>query len=1307
LGSRVDGWRAAVLVLVAGLSAACLWAPQARSDPAPKLDPGPTLPPSQFPNDPDFAGCETQDPVTGCTDNEQWNLYGPLTGDTCMAPGGSVPDQPHPDGGLPCWARNAHDPEHSAGVNMTGAWAQGNLGRGDVVIAYIEGGVNYSSDGIKDGLDNIYLNRGELPFPERRDGTVANRYDLDHNGRFDIRDYARDPRVNPPCPSGTAPFVAYQEGTTRGCVNGGQHAYLNQVDVGGTKTPYLSPEDLIAVFGHCRVTDGKLGACPAGGRFDNDGNGYPNDISGWNVQRNTNDPQTDDSAYNHAPGLISDLAGEANNDYAGVGVCRKCRVMPIKQGAEAVGRSDQLAPAILYATDAGASVISSVVVSYTYTSFAREAIDYANRHGVLLSLDSNDFDSMDHTDGMLYDHALPGNSLTQDAEGPNTHTFRARSNVTSYGTHSVFSGEGNSTSGATPFQAGMLAMVQSAALNARDAGTIPRKLTPNEIKQVMMDTASPVIPQTQSPGVPGQWPGNPGSATNATHTNWSTQYGYGRPNIGAATALIKSGQVPPTAELSSPHWYAYIDPLRQSKLTVRGHVAPSAWRSAGVHWTLEWALGANPDDSDFRTISTGNGARSGVLGTLNTKQIPREFAAKNPGSTLPPDGPEQYTVTLRLRARDGDGLKGEDRRTFAARHDAGLLAGYPKHIGSEMSAAPTYADLEGRHQLDLVFGTYDGAIHALRPSGSEVPGFPIYTRRLAAIDPSNPENYPAASYQSDPELRDARDPVSGIAVGDLDHNGVLDVVATTANAWAYAWGPNGKLRKGFPVHSQSKFASLPVPTPRSATDHSRLPSRGNWSPPVLADLSGSGKLDILMSAFDGFLYAWGPNSRPIPGWPVQVKLPPADLAGTNPNDYIHDAKLTSPPAVGDVLGTGKPQVFVPSDECLNSGGAHKSWMYGIWPKGNRHPGGPYMPGWPVGLTSLAGCYDQSIDFVEEGATPASIADFNGSGTLRVVTAGVTGAPVALNGDGSVFQGLSPACASPSCGPVPPYYPGDPLTVGVTGQGAVGQLESGAAPAYVQSQAGAISLTNALGGGPAALPQTYEKAWDVSSGAVLPTFPRLQDGFPFFVAPLVANLSSSSQRAVIDSNDSGWIHAYEPSGGEAPGFPKFTGQWPSFSGVVGDPRFDGKLRLAYGTREGSLFVWRVGGSPARNDSWWHYHHDEHNSGLFGNDTRRPAALAHIRVTRSASGATLHWRAPGDDGVTGGPATRYEIYVSRRRITIPNLGQAHRVSAPTPGAPGDAQEAAIAARAGPFVAIRSVDDAGNISALTQVRLPGDTP
>ena len=98
------------------------------------------------------------------------------------------------------------------------------------------------------GAGAIFLNKGELPLPERTDGTSYDTYDANGDGHFDLRDYAQDPRANPACPSGTDPFVNHQEGVTWSCVPGGQHDYLNSVDVAGKKTPYLAPEDLIVVF---------------------------------------------------------------------------------------------------------------------------------------------------------------------------------------------------------------------------------------------------------------------------------------------------------------------------------------------------------------------------------------------------------------------------------------------------------------------------------------------------------------------------------------------------------------------------------------------------------------------------------------------------------------------------------------------------------------------------------------------------------------------------------------------------------------------------------------------------------------------------------------------------------------------------------------------------------------------------------------------------------------------------------------------------------------------------------------------------
>lgn len=1287
-------------VFACALAVFAIGATQASADPAPELPNGPVLPIEDWPNDPNFANCDRQDPVSGCAGG-QWGLYGPLDG-LCRAPGGVTYDQPRPDGGLPCWARNATDPEGFAGVNMTGAWAQGNVGRDDILIAYVEGGVNYSSNGIKDALNAIYLNPGELPYPQGWDGQDLGRHDFDGNGEFDIRDYQKDPRVNPECPEGTPQFTVYEEGTTRGCAENGQHEYLHQVNIGGPLTPYLSPEDLIAVFGHCKITNNRIESCPENGRFDNDGNGYPNDVSGWNAYQNTNDPQTEDRAYGHASGLIGEMGGEADNGYAGVGNCRNCRVVPVKSGAESVGKADGLAPAITYAADIGADAMSTVVVSYAYSSALREAVKYAVDKGILMSMDSNDFDAMDHTDGHLFDDVFPGNGIVEDQGGHAVKSFRARSNVTSYGTHALFNASGEATtSGATPFQAAMLAMVQSAALNAVDQNIIPRRLTPNEVKQVLINTASEILPQRDHPDVPNQWPGNPGSKTDATHTAWSTQYGYGRVNIGKATKLIMDGKVPPTADIDSPAWYKYVDPTRDKKLQIKGKVAPSAWGSKGIEWTLEFAQGANPADSDFKTISTGKAAKSGVLGTLDLSRLSAAAAKADPAANvMPPDGPEQYTVTIRLRARDGNGLKGEDRRSIGARADKDMVKGYPKPIGTEISAAPTFVDLRGKRQLDLVFGTMDGVVSAIQPDGSQAPGFPVYTRQLRYVDPRNPQNYDSEAYRSVQALREARDPISGIAVGDLDGNGSQSIVATTTSGWIYVWNSAGKLRNGFPVRGSDQYNTLPVPTPDSGCRRCRLPIRGNWSAPALGNLQGNGKLDILMSSYDGHVYAFQPNGKPVPGWPVEVKLPESIKDGLPANSYIRDPKLMMTPAVGDVLGKGTDQVFLPSFECSDSN--NKVWAYGIQSDGNDNPNGPYLAGWPVTLSSIAGCYSQSIDFVQEGGNAASIADFDGSGQLRVAITPVAGAPVVLNGDGTTYKSMVPDCPTETCAGHPPYYGPDALNVGVTSQSAIGDLNGDGKPDFMQPMAGGATLTGALNNeGQAALPHVFDQAWDVQSGSTLENFPTDQDGFPFYTSPLVTNLADGGSNSMVSSNDSYWIHARGPDGKEAPGFPKWTGQWTSFGGVVGDPRFNGQQVLAYGTREGQLFLWKVGGDPAKNDQWWHYRHDENNSGRYGNDTRPPAGVKFV-VKRSKKSALVTWRASGDDGIYGGKVAALQVYKSKKKITLSKLGT--RIKAPKIANPNGSQKVRVklAPKKSLYIAVRSRDADGNWSALSTFRI-----
>ena len=173
-------------------------------------------------------------------------------------------------------------------------------------------------------------------------------------------------------------------------------------------------------------------------------------------------------------------------------------------------------------------------------------------------------------------------------------------------------------------------------------------------------------------------------------------------------------------------------------------------------------------------------ARSGVLGTIDLSRIPRSFYDHRPNGTLQPDGPEQYTLTIRLRVKDANGLRGEDRKTVGLHHDPALRRGFPKNVHAEMGGAPSYVDLTGRKELDLVFATYDGDVHALRPNGKEVKGFPVHSLPDRLIDPRNPQSYNAPAYR-DKHLRDVRDPLAGTAVGDLFGDGRLEIVANSLN----------------------------------------------------------------------------------------------------------------------------------------------------------------------------------------------------------------------------------------------------------------------------------------------------------------------------------------------------------------------------------------------------------------------------------------------------------------------------------------------------------------------------------------------
>ena len=752
------------------------------------------------PNDPNYAPAESN-PAGSCINSEQWYMYS------------FIPE---------CTPR-ATDPQHSSGMFIDQAWRQFTTGRPDVTVAYIEGGPNWrlDSDDTAELAPRAYLNTGELPYPELADGRSCGRYDCNRDGQVSIGDYAQDPRVRKP--------------------------YVNG---------QLTPEDLIVAFGDCAINRRThlIVLCRRGHHYDNDGNGYANDIAGWNFSRNNNDPATEDSAYNHSDQESAQAVAQTNNGILGAGICPHCTLLFVKAGDEALDRTDRIAQAIYFAVDSHASVIVAVVGELGYSNLERAALQYAWRKGVVVVMASNDFDSADHQAGMFWPHVWPGNGIVSDGSGTASQaagserlatSFRERSNLTSFGTHALFSVPtiGGSTSESTPTQGGVAALVASYGRIAAAKHYIHNALNSGEIEQVVRATVSPIDDPTLG------WPGKPGASFNI-------QYGYGRPDVLQAMQAIRAGRIPPVPDLQSPSWYALFDPTHTRSVPILADL--EARRARAFSYRVQYGIGPDPTEAQFHTIASARvvGHRKrGVIARLDLSRISSIWRAAL-RETADLSSTEQYTVTVRVQMTDDRGNMGEDRRAIAVFHDPALAPGYPLKLAQGAESQPELVDLTGDGRLDLVWADDNGSVHALDPqTRRELPGWPAHTRPLAL----GMGRTPAARSHAIP--REDEPVIAPAAIADLRGNGLPDVIVTSQTGRVYAFSYDGRLLRGWPRAVGTDVRGMAVPPPDLDTFS---PSMGTFAAPVIARLPGGHGLDVLQAAWDGKIYAWDWRGRAVP-----------------------------------------------------------------------------------------------------------------------------------------------------------------------------------------------------------------------------------------------------------------------------------------------------------------------------------------------------------------------------------------------------------------------------------------------------------
>ncbi len=321
---------------------------------------------------------------------------------------------------------------------------------------------------------------------------------------------------------------------------------------------------------------------------DDDGNGFIDDIQGWDFTDAPNYPDGGDyrdrdadpmDEMGHGTAVAGIIAAVMDNEIGIAGVAPGCRVMNLRSfTGSGLGEEDDAASAILYAIANGARVINMSWGDVFISRVLDDVIKYAASKNVVLVASSGNAATDRIHYPSAFDHVISvGATNENDAIasfsnfGPTLDLVAPGSGILSTIREAKYDSSLNGTSFAAPFVSAAAALVIS-----RD-----QSLPAETVRGILLSSADDL--------------GSPG---------WDYYYGAGRLNIERALGRVAGAIV----SITSP-WLDQGFPGGEVK------IYGSAWSPAMEKYTLSYGLGHNPEQ--WQEIVTVQRTRviDGLLGT--------------------------------------------------------------------------------------------------------------------------------------------------------------------------------------------------------------------------------------------------------------------------------------------------------------------------------------------------------------------------------------------------------------------------------------------------------------------------------------------------------------------------------------------------------------------------------------------------------------------------------------------------------------------------------------------------------------------